>query len=329
MKMRSAEQPGGLVQIIQLNFNETAVLFPLSINVPVKSSKTSLAIHVPPQWQTIDLKRISGTVMIIGASDSGKSTLARWLAGRLCRTHERVGWLDADIGQSTLGLPTTMNLAVVNRASLQCPVPRAAFFVGAVSSRGHMLPTVVGVQRLREQALASGATAIVIDTNGLVSETAGGGALKHWKIELLRPETIIALQHETELEHILIPLRHDRRFALSILPPAQAVRPRSVEQRTKRRCRLFRDYFQAATMQTFRYSDLAVYNLERAARLSLMAFQDEEGFTLALGVLMSIRGPMMEVLTTLSDRTRVASLRFGSLRLDPATGAEEAGTADT
>lgn len=46
-----------------------------------------------------------------GRTDSGKSTFVRWLGGELCRCRVRVGWLDADIGQSTLGLPATMNLA--------------------------------------------------------------------------------------------------------------------------------------------------------------------------------------------------------------------------
>ena len=50
--------------------------------------------------------------MIIGASDTDKSTLARHLYQELCRRGCRAAYLDADMGQSTLGLPTTLNLAL-------------------------------------------------------------------------------------------------------------------------------------------------------------------------------------------------------------------------
>lgn len=273
-------------------------------------------------WGDIDTGRISGTVIVIGASDRGKSTLVRWLVERLCQNHERVGWLDGDIGQATLGVPSTMNLAVINNAPTQLPRPHATFFVGSTSPKGHMLPTLVGVQRLRERALADGATAVVVDTTGMVTEEAGGRALKHWKIELLRPATVIALQRGYELKHILAPLKRDRRLTLHIFPPAKAVRTRSTEQRASRRSLLFRHYFRSAIKQAVRYTGLAVYGLERADRRSLVAFQDGEGFALALGVVLSIRREVLEVLTPLSDMTKVASLRLGALRINPVTGEE-------
>jgi len=280
-------------------------------------------MHVPFLWRAMNnMNRISGTVIVIGASDSGKSTFVRWLVERLCRYHKRVGWLDGDIGQTVLGMPATMNLAVVEEALPRTIHPLASFFVGATSPRRHMLPVLVGMQRLRERALAEGATAVVVDTTGMVAEEAGGGALKHWKIELLRPCTVIALQRGRELEHIINPLKRDRHIHLHVLPPAEAARPRSSEQRANRRRALFQRYFQSSVKQSLRYSELAVYGLERAARLSLVAFQDQEGFSLALGVVLSIRQEVLEILTPLSDLTQVESLRFGALRLDPVTGEE-------
>jgi polynucleotide 5'-kinase involved in rRNA processing len=46
------------------------------------------------------------------------------------------------------------------------------------------------------------------------------------------------------------------------------------------------------------------------------------GFALALGVVLSISSKTIEILTPLSDLSNVASLRFGSLRIDPLTGKE-------
>jgi polynucleotide 5'-kinase involved in rRNA processing len=53
-----------------------------------------------------------------------------------------------------------------------------------------------------------------------------------------------------------------------------------------------------------------------------MAFQDGEGFCLALGLLVGLTADIMEILTPLSDLSKVKSLRFGSMRVDPVTGVE-------
>jgi polynucleotide 5'-hydroxyl-kinase GRC3/NOL9 len=148
-------------------------------------------IKVPAGWAALEPERLAGTILVIGATDRGKSTLVRWLTERLFERHHRVGWLDGDIGQSALGVPSTMSLALLDAAPEGLPRPRKSFFVGAVSPRGHMLPLLVGAQRLRQQATAAGVTALVVDTTGLVAAEAGGGALRR-KIELLQPQTVIA-----------------------------------------------------------------------------------------------------------------------------------------
>jgi len=284
--------------------------------------KVISGIHIPPQWYTLKTDKISGTVMVVGSSDSGKSTFVQWLVGRLSRHHRRIGWIDGDIGQTTLGIPTTMNLALIDEPPEQLPRPQFTFFVGSNSPRAHMLPTLVGLQRLRDKGVSQGATVVVIDTTGFVSERFGGRHLKHWKIELLQPSNIIALQKEGELDHIIGPLKRYSRHNLHILPVAEAVRSRPPERRASRRRTLFRRYFQSVTKQTVQYSTLPVCGLEHADRLSLTALQDGEGFCLALGVVVTITEDIMEIMTPLSDLSRVKSLRLGSLRVDPATGVE-------
>jgi polynucleotide 5'-kinase involved in rRNA processing len=62
------------------------------------------SIEIPAPWRLLEAERIAGTVLLVGASDTDKSTLVGWLVERLCPSHARVGWLDGDPGQSTLGL---------------------------------------------------------------------------------------------------------------------------------------------------------------------------------------------------------------------------------
>jgi polynucleotide 5'-hydroxyl-kinase GRC3/NOL9 len=280
------------------------------------------AIEVPAAWATLDLERFTGTVLVLGASDRGKSTLARWLVGRLLAEHPRVGWLDGDLGQSTLGLPATMNLALLDGPPEGLPRPQASFFVGATSPRGHMLPTLVGVARLRERALAAGASAVVVDTTGLVAAEAGGGALKEWKIELLRPQAVVAVQHGDELEHLLAPLRQDRRTTLHVLEPAGAVRQRTPEERAARRARMFRDYFAGGRAVRVPLRDRPVYGLEKAAPGRLLSLNDADGFSVVLGIVLGRSGGELEILTPREELREVARVRIGDLRLDAETGEE-------
>lgn len=279
-------------------------------------------IYVPPQWDTLKMDKFSGTVMVLGSSDSGKSTFVQWVVTHLIRHHRPIGWIDGDIGQSTLGVPATMNLAVIDEPPLQLPRPQFTFFVGSNSPRDHMLPTLVGLKRLQDKGVSQGADVVVIDTTGLVTEESGGANLKHWEIELLQPENIIALQKERELDHIVGPLKRHSNRNVHILPVTEAVRTRPPESRASRRRSQFRHYFACVKKQTIRYSAFSVYGLKHCDPFSLAAFQDEEGFCLALGVVVHFTEEIMEILTPLSDLSRVNSIELGSLRVDPATGIE-------
>lgn len=279
-------------------------------------------IQVSPQWRRLDPADMAGIIVVIGQTDSGKSTFVHWLVNQLCRHHERVGWLDADVGQSTLGVPTTMNLALVDEATTTLPRPEAVFFVGATSPRGHMLPMIVGAHKLQERAQQAGAGAIVVDTTGLVAEEAGGGALKQWKIALLDPTVVVAIQRHGELVHILTPLVRDPKRVVHTLSVADAVNRKSVDERMKRRRQRFRQYFADAAPLTIDYSRRPVYDMQRARPRQLVALQDKEGFAIALGVITEMNTREMAVLTPAHDLARVAGLRIGSLGLNPQTGEE-------
>jgi polynucleotide 5'-kinase involved in rRNA processing len=104
------------------------------------------SIHIPQEWQRFAPASLKGTVMVIGRSDTGKTTLARYLFHQLCRHYGKVGFLDCDVGQSTLGLPTTMTLALSATAEeSNFPARGEAFsyFIGSTS------------QALEDRALAA------------------------------------------------------------------------------------------------------------------------------------------------------------------------------
>lgn len=285
-------------------------------------------IHIPQEWQRFDPASLKGTIMVIGRSDTGKTTLARYLFQQLCRYHGKVGFLDCDVGQSTLGLPTTMTLALsaTNDAESRLPLPGETFsyFVGSTSPRGHMLPTVIGAHKLQMKAQEMGAEAIVVDTTGLVDRAAGGGALKQWKIELLQPSTLVSLARGLELEHILWPWRRDRRVRVHELRVSKHIQERDRETRIRYREERFRRYFGKASILEVPLRSTVVFGIEEMSRGRVLAFQDEEGFALALGVAQEYErnSQTLAVCTPLTSMEKVSSIRFGSLRLDPATGRE-------
>jgi polynucleotide 5'-hydroxyl-kinase GRC3/NOL9 len=284
-------------------------------------------IVVPPSWKRLAIENLQGTVMIIGASDSGKSTVARYLYQELCRHGVRAAYLDADVGQSTLGLPTTLNAVLADEPGDGRFPPEgacASYFVGSTTPRGHMLPSMIGAFRLQQWSLAMGANAVVVDTTGLVDEAQGGKALKQWKIELLAPDIVIGLSRERELEPILWPLRRDRRVQCIELPvsPHALARPR--ELRIARRRERLAGYFEGAQPHLIHLGQLAVYDLQRLAHGSLLAFQDAQGFALGLGAVQEIDrlAGTVTVCTPLADLEEAASVRFGATRWDVANRRE-------
>ncbi len=278
--------------------------------------------RVTPETFCADLDSIShpGTVLLLGVSDSGKSTLAGMLARQLAERSGSAAWLDGDIGQSTLGLPTTLNLALVEKGGDETPPPLKTYFVGHEDAAGGRLALLTGLKRLQEECSALKAHSLVIDTTGFVDKTGGGLALKHSKIELLQPDTVIALQKSRELEPVLAPLRKHPRINVRDLCPAAETRNKSREKRIRTRRRKFQDYFRSAGEIELSISELPVYDLPCCRKHSLTGLLDERGLCLALGIVLARENGRLRILSPLSEADSIAAARISPLRLDPYTG---------
>ena len=182
---------------------------------------TNTPEDIPPEWAQLDLQGLSGTLMVVGPPDVGKSTFARYLFRRFCAVFPCVAYLDGDPGQSTLGPPGTMTLALAEKGDETFP-PKGRIwrgFVGSVSPAGHMLPVLICAARLAEAARDAGAQVIVYDTTGLIDPSRGGIYLKLAKIDLLRPAVLFAIQRKQEMSALVLPLQRSRRLQLIELTP--------------------------------------------------------------------------------------------------------------
>lgn len=190
------------------------------------------------------LEGAAGRVLLIGDSDTGKSTFARELLCRCLTLGRRPALLDADVGQSEVGPPGTLGLALPRSpdelgSALR---PRLLYFVGGTSPVGLMLECVAGVARLAREAEALGADPIVVDTTGLVRGPLGF-ALKVHKADALRPSRIVAFRRGRELDTTLRALDPERTL---VVAPGPAVRLKSPQLRALRRQQRWAAYLEHA-----------------------------------------------------------------------------------
>jgi polynucleotide 5'-hydroxyl-kinase GRC3/NOL9 len=268
--------------------------------------------------------RLCGTLLLLGAADTGKTTLLDALARRLAR-REPVALVDADTGQSHIGPPTTVGWTV---HEMRCGAPgiliaRGIAFVGDVTPVGHLLQLLAALALCVEQARQA-ADVVLIDTPGLV---AGGAACSLWWTvqRLLRPERIVALQRESEMGELLGGLEAGLSAIRKVKAPAQ-LRRKSPEARQEHRRRLFEEYFREATDHTLSLKGLAVRSTMRITPDSvvgrIVGLTDAAGRDLAIGVIKGWqqRKARMTVLAPALDIGRVRCVTLGNARIEIPTG---------
>jgi polynucleotide 5'-hydroxyl-kinase GRC3/NOL9 len=208
-----------------------------------------MEIHPEPEWEGLfmELKKHKGTAMLLGATDSGKSTLAKYLSKRLTGEEINVSVVDADVGQSSLGLPGTISMKVFsNEKDIEQYTFEKMFFIGSTNP-AKKISLMVGGSKKMVDICREKSDIIFVDTTGLITgET--GRALKIGKIRAIKPEQIIALQRNDELEHILRLVENSviHRIGVSIM-----AKYRDRENRMRYREKKFLDYFDEKMVSEF------------------------------------------------------------------------------
>lgn len=263
-----------------------------------------------------------GMVVVLGGLDSGKSSFCRMCAAVAVRLGRTVAYLDTDVGQTTVGPPTTIGLKYVSTPEDLEPErlarADALYFVGATSPQGHLLPMVVGAMKLAEQARASGADLIVVDTTGLIGGTLGQ-VLKFYKVEGLRPDWVVGFQRGGELEPILGAIRRALPPEVDTLPVAAEAVPLTVDERARRRQASLRAAFQPPVHRwKVKASALvpAVPPEIDPALLDglLVGMEDGKGNCIGLGIL-EYREDGLRMISTLAEGAK--ALRLGATRVTP------------
>jgi polynucleotide 5'-hydroxyl-kinase GRC3/NOL9 len=230
-------------------------------------------------------------VMVIGGSDTGKTTLVERLADLLVASSD-VAVVDADMGQSHIGPPTTIAWGLVKEEfpGWDAIAAQDYYFVGATSPYRHLLPTVVGAKLICDAA-RSAAPYMIVDTTGLITGSVGC-ILKWSKIDAVQPDIVLAVQKGYELETILAPYAHATSPLVVRMRPPEAVVSKSVDERTVHRERMFARYFERSGVLELPAEKVSVRCAETASgsgRPNLVnriaALRNQAGKDIALGIL--------------------------------------------
>jgi len=213
--------------------------------------RNSTEVLLQREWDSlIDvLETEKGITLFLGATDTGKSTLAKYFIFRLCQKGIKAALVDADIGQSFLGPPTTIGLSIFESPpDWDKRLFPEIFFVGSTTPEGNFPLHLKGTKKMVDRALCQGAEVVLVDTTGFVFGEYGK-ELKKRKNELLRPRFMIALERAEEIEHILTLYRDDPFPRTFRLQPSAEARSRTWEERKFYRMRKFQEYFNPSEIQ--------------------------------------------------------------------------------
>jgi len=212
---------------------------------------------IPPEWKEIVERILSYEkpikAIILGGVDSGKSTFTVFLANSAASRGLRTYVVDSDIGQSDIGVPTTIGLGRVRRPVTTLSQVRMidGYFVGTVSPAPVMHRVLVGTSILVDKAVERyKADVVIVNTSGWVTD-AKARELKWNMILLIKPQVVVALERSNELEPVIQCLKGFKWLEIIRAPALPRPRTRSREERRMLREASYKRYLREAKIRTF------------------------------------------------------------------------------
>jgi polynucleotide 5'-hydroxyl-kinase GRC3/NOL9 len=266
----------------------------------------------------------SRIIMVIGSADTGKTTLVEGIADMLSMK-TTVGIVDLDMGQSHIGIPTTIAWGRIGKGfkSWQSIQAEDFYFTGTLSPAGNLLPAITGAKLITDKAAAS-CQRVIIDTTGMISGPAGR-VLKQFKIDLLCPDIIVALERSGELGDILNAFQSLRLPKVFRLPVPPGVESKSIAKRTQFRKERFRSYLTGSHLLEVEMKKTGIrYTREQArpgtAELKnrIVSLRDGKNRDIALGIIekVSAREGKIFIRTPLRSSAHISALIIGDTVID-------------
>jgi polynucleotide 5'-hydroxyl-kinase GRC3/NOL9 len=239
-----------------------------------------------------------GKAIILGPTDVGKSTLCVYLANKLYEYGRNPRIIDADIGQTDLGPPTTIGRAILTQpiTSLQDLTSDRRLFIGHISPGTVKRKLINGIQSLSPKSEKS---LTIINTDGWITDV---DAIAY-KIDLVaevNPDLILGLAFANELEPILAGV-HTHSMKIDA---AKAVLERSRIDRRSIRTDGYRRFLEGAITSRIRLGNvqlsfphhpgLSLLSRSRLRNL-IVGILNGEGYLMQIGILIDIEGEAVRI----------------------------------
>lgn len=189
-------------------------------------------------------------IIIIGPTDSGKSTLSVYLLNLALERGLKAGIIDADLGQSDLSPPAFIGCKKLNRKIFDLRDEKAEFIIpiGVIDSLHFNDLIIEGVKKGIDYLKDS--DVIIINTDGFVVDKGAENKIK--LIKETNADLIIALNDDDSVNKIVEPFKE----RALILPRSRILRNRNV--RAERRELQYQKYLVDARKVGFNLNDIRI-----------------------------------------------------------------------
>jgi polynucleotide 5'-hydroxyl-kinase GRC3/NOL9 len=282
---------------------------------------------VSRQWLDLvkQLPQEHGRIIVIGGSDTGKTTLCRWLLTKLPQ-QARPALVDSDIGQSTVGPPSCIGWRFAGATDYQFS------FTGDITPAINPTATLAGTVKAVTAAEAAGARIVLLDTSGYLGGR-GGFELKSGKFELLSSaaaslHAIFLGGDSPDIKRLLAGWCRDPRLIVHRLAQSEVLVQKTKPQRVQWRQERFAEALAGADLRKLSMRDREFSGLPTAAELRagghdlsdlqglLLCFHDNQRRGICLGLLHKLDLPNQELLVRAPQAAeQAAGIMFGTLRL--------------
>ena len=277
---------------------------------------------IPSSWESAvrtlaEMRK--GRVIVLGPTDVGKSTLCVYLLNRLGIAGRDVRVIDADIGQTDVGPPTSIALASSAQpiTSLTELTPELALFIGHTTPSYVEAKLINGIRRLGAQG---GAPLTIINTDGWVAERE---AIRY-KIDLItqvQPQLVLALACGDELHAILEGVRS----SIMHVNAAENVLSRSRADRKALRAWGYRRFLEGGGTIRIPFSNVRFYAPKhfpavtavnrRVLRNLMIGILDAAGYLTHIGILFDVEPDAVRVYSR--QRDAISRIELGFVKLTP------------
>jgi polynucleotide 5'-hydroxyl-kinase GRC3/NOL9 len=277
---------------------------------------------IPSSWKAAAealVEMREGKVMIIGATDVGKSTLTVFLTNRLLAHRISVRVVDADIGQADLGPPTTIGSTHPHDpiTSLSDSVAQSLLFIGDTSPNRVRSKLANGIRKLSTDETDK---LTIINTDGWIQDPEAL-LFKTRLIETVNPDIVLGLAKGDELQPILSPSRVE---SMNV-ETAKQVLARSRRDRREIRIQGYRRALAGSKIQLIPRTDIRVSFPQgfssllglKAEELNslILGLVSDNGYLNQIGIFMGLDGEKVRIYSR--DTEPIRSVEFGYVRLTP------------